>query len=395
MDYEFSDRLKNLESNAIREIFKLLSTPDMISFAGGFPEAAILPSDDIAEVSREILSSPECAGILQYGASEGYMPLRKTTAEFVKRYGVEATEKNITIISGGQQAIDLTCKAFLNKGDTVLVEEPTYLAVLHILKTYEANVYCVKSEADGLSLSDLEAKIIAHKPKFIYLVPTFSNPTGKTVSLAKRKAIAEITSKYGVMLLEDDPYSELRFEGERLPAIKSFDKTGNVIFAFSFSKTISPGLRTGICCASPEVTHKIVLGKQATDVHTSHLSQAIINRYIEKGLFDKNLQRMIPIYKEKRDLMLKAIEKYMPKSLRYTYPEGGLFIWGEFDADIDTGKVFPEAAARKVAYVPGQSFYSDGKTVHSLRFNYSMPSKEQIEKGMKILGDFFKEKLGE
>ncbi|MDD2496329.1 MAG: PLP-dependent aminotransferase family protein, partial [Tissierellia bacterium] len=353
MNYVFSDRLKNLEGNAIREIFKMLVAPDMISFAGGFPAAEILPVKDIFDISNEILSSDSATEILQYGASEGYTPFRMTAIEHVKRFDINDIDiDNVTIVSGGQQTIDLTCKAFINKGDAVLVEDPTYLAVLHILKTYQARAYGIKSDENGIDLNDLESKIRKYNPKFIYLVPTFSNPTGRQISIEKRAAIAKLTAKYEVMVLEDDPYSELRFEGERLPAIKSFDKAGNVIFTSSFSKTISPGLRTGICIADKKVTRKLVLGKQATDVHTAHLSQAIVNRYLSKGLLDKNLKKMIPYYLEKKELMLNAIRKYMPQEFIYTNPKGGLFIWGQFNCDIDTSELFNDVAKRKVAYVP-------------------------------------------
>ena len=224
-------------------------------------------------------------------------------------------------------------------------------------------------------------------------MPTFSNPTGRTIPVAKRQAIAELTAKYNVMVLEDDPYSELRYTGERLPAIKSFDKAGNVIFATSFSKTISPGLRTGFCIADKAVTAKIVLGKQATDVHTSSLSQAIVNNYLSKGLLDINLQKMIPYYNEKKNIMLNAIAQYMPEEFVYTNPDGGLFIWGEFSCDIDTSALFPEVAALKVAYVPGKPFYYDGATLNALRLNFSMAKTNEIEKGIKILGDFLKSRI--
>jgi 2-aminoadipate transaminase len=393
MDLRFSERMKSLESNAIREIFKLLSAPDMISFAGGFPAKEILPDEELRDIADYILSSPIKSDILQYGASEGYTPLRETAVKHMRRYCILAGVENITVVSGGQQTIDLTFKAFLNKGDAVLVEDPTYLACLHILKTYEAVAYGVKSDDDGINIEDLEAKIIKHNPKILYLVPTFSNPTGKEIPVEKRKAIAEITAKYGVIVLEDEPYCELRFGGGRLPSIKSFDRAGNVIFTSSFSKTISPGLRCGICVADERITKKIVLGKQATDVHTSLLSQAVINEYLNRGLYDAKLIKMIPYYKEKKDMMMSAIKKYMPECFKHTDPNGGLFIWGQFDADIDTAKLFPEAAAIKVAYVPGQSFYADGSVKNALRLNFSMAKIEDIEKGIRILGGFFSEKV--
>lgn len=394
MSFKFSDRMLTLESNAIREIFKLLSTPDMISFAGGFPAAEILPNEDVEKITKELMQSDEIKTILQYGASEGYMPFRQVAIDYVKRYNINNINlENITIVSGGQQTIDLVCKSFLNKGDVVLVEDPTYLAFLHILKTYEAKAYGIKSGNNGIDVEDLEEKIIRYNPKIIYLVPTFSNPTGRTIPVENRKKIADLAAKYDVIILEDDPYSELRFDKERVPSIKSFDKTGNVIFSTSFSKIISPGLRTGICIADKAITPKIVLGKQTTDVCTSLLSQAIITEYIKRGLIDKNLTKMIPYYKEKRDLMVKAIEKYMPKEFKYTIPQGGLFIWGEFDANVDTTALFSEVAERKVAYVPGKPFFADGKTVNCLRLNFSMAKVDEIEKGIKILGDYYKSKI--
>ena len=394
MDYNFSDRVKDLGGNAIREIFKLLADPSVISFAGGFPTKSSLPTELIATTTRELMASSEAENILQYGSTEGYTPLRLTAIDYVARYGIKDINiDNTLIISGGQQGIDLTFKTFVNKGDVVLVEDPTYLAVLHILKTYEAKSIGVNSGDDGLDLCDLEAKMIKYKPKVLYVVPTFSNPTGRTYSIAKRKAIYELAVKYGVMVLEDDPYSELRFSGDRVPSIKSFDKTGNVIYITSFSKTLAPGLRTGIAIGAPEVIRKMTIGKQATDVHTSSLSQAIINDFLSKGLMDARVNELIPMYLEKKNAMMQAISKYMPKEFTYTNPDGGLFIFGEFDESlgINTMQLFPEVAKRKVAYVSGHSFFASEDKFNTLRLNYSNASLEQIESGMKNLGDFFKE----
>ncbi|HKL94034.1 MAG TPA: PLP-dependent aminotransferase family protein, partial [Clostridia bacterium] len=303
MNYNFSDRLKNLEGNAIREIFKLLKNPNIVSFAGGFPTLSLFPTKDIDEIAHEILSSDKAPTILQYGGTEGYAPLLESALDYAKRTGLSGTTNNALIISGGQQGIDLTFKAFLNKGDTILVENPTYLAVLHILKTYECKAVGVNSDDDGLNLEDLESKIKAHKPKILYVVPNFSNPTGKTLSIEKRKAIAKMTAKYGVMVIEDDPYGEIRFAGVRLPSIKSFDEEGNVIYVTSFSKTISPGLRTGVAVGDEKVIRKMTIGKQAVDVHTSNLSQAIIDGYLRKNLLDDHLKEVIPVYREKKNTM--------------------------------------------------------------------------------------------
>ncbi len=322
------------------------------------------------------------------------MPFRKTACDYVKRYGIDGIDiDNVLIVSGGQQTIDLMCKAFVNKGDTVLVEDPTYLASLHILKTYEANAVGVKSGEDGLDLTDLEEKIKKYAPKMLYVVPTFSNPTGRTYSVEKRKAIAEITYKYNVMVLEDDPYSELRFEGERVPSLKSFEVGDNVVYSTSFSKTVAPGLRTGIAVGPKEVIRKLTIGKQAVDVHTSSLSQAILNEYIKRGYVDERLKVMIPVYREKKNAMIEAIKKYMPKEFKYTDPQGGLFIFGEFDKSlgIDCETLFPEICKYKVAYVSGVSFYADGSGRNTIRLNYSNATLEQIDDGIKRMGEFFKD----
>lgn len=394
MEYRLSDRIKDLKGNAIREIFKLLQQPDFISFAGGFPTKELLPTEIVKEITTDIMNGKEAADVLQYGGTEGYMPFRKTACDYVKRYGIDGIDiDNVLIVSGGQQTIDLMCKAFVNKGDTVLVEDPTYLASLHILKTYEANAVGVKSVEDGLDLTDLEEKIKKYAPKMLYIVPTFSNPTGRTYSVEKRKAIAEITYKYNVMVLEDDPYSELRFEGERVPSLKSFEVGDNVVYSTSFSKTVAPGLRTGIAVGPKEVIRKLTIGKQAVDVHTSSLSQAILNEYIKRGYVDERLKVMIPVYREKKNAMIEAIKKYMPKEFKYTDPQGGLFIFGEFDKSlgIDCETLFPEICKYKVAYVSGVSFYADGSGRNTIRLNYSNATLEQIDDGIKRMGEFFKD----
>lgn len=394
MEYRLSDRIKDLKGNAIREIFKLLQQPDFISFAGGFPTKELLPTEIVKEITTDIMNGKEAADVLQYGGTEGYMPFRKTACDYVKRYGIDGIDiDNVLIVSGGQQTIDLMCKAFVNKGDTVLVEDPTYLASLHILKTYEANAVGVKSGEDGLDLTDLEEKIKKYAPKMLYVVPTFSNPTGRTYSVEKRKAIAEITYKYNVMVLEDDPYSELRFEGERVPSLKSFEVGDNVVYSTSFSKTVAPGLRTGIAVGPKEVIRKLTIGKQAVDVHTSSLSQAILNEYIKRGYVDERLKVMIPVYREKKNAMIEAIKKYMPKEFKYTDPQGGLFIFGEFDKSlgIDCETLFSEICKYKVAYVSGVSFYADGSGRNTIRLNYSNATLEQIDDGIKRMGEFFKD----
>ncbi len=394
MEYVFSDRIRDLKGNAIREIFKALNNPNIVSFAGGLPNASVLPAREIAEITASLMSGDKASEVLQYGATEGYMPLRERIASFVSRYGIKGqTSDNVRIVSGGQQTIDLMCKAFVNKGDVVLVEDPTYLAVLHILKTYEGVAVGVKSGADGLDLEDLERKIIKYKPAILYCVPTFSNPTGITYSTQVREGIARISAKYNLPVLEDDPYSEIRYEGERVPSVKSYDKVGNVVFTASFSKTIAPGLRCGYCVGEPELLNKLTIGKQAADVHSSMLSQGIIDEYMRRNLFDTNLAKAIPLYKTKKDAMIAALDRYMPGCFTHTDPRGGLFVWGEFseESGIDTQQAFMGACDRGVAYVSGETFFADGLDRRHIRLNFSNASEAQIEECMHKLGDYFKE----
>ena len=397
MTFNYSDRMNGLDGSATREIFKLLSRPEIISFAGGLPANEYLPVKEVNEILDEILSSPMAAKSLQYGSTEGFPALREILTDYVRHVGItDAKVENTLVISGGQQGIDLTLKAFINAGDAVLVENPTYLAFLQIAKTYEAKVYGVKAENYGLNIEDLENKIKKHKPKVLYCVPTFSNPTGKTYSAENRKAIAEITAKYGVMVLEDDPYGKLRFSGEHVPSLKSFDKAGNVIYITSFSKILSPGMRTGVAIGNKEVIRKLTICKQGTDLHTANLSQLIAQKYLEKGYLFPNIEKSLPLYRTRRDEMLKALDKYMPEEFTHTVPDGGLFIWGEFDADLVTKDILPEAIERDVAYIQGNEFFAVPQEGNRfIRLNFSNESPERIDKGVKALAQLYKEKIAE
>lgn len=393
MKFNYSDRMANLNGTATREIFKLLSRPEIISFAGGLPASECLPQAEILQIAEEIMKGGDAFRVLQYGTTEGFNDLRQTLIEYVKGVGIEnvALEQTL-VVSGGQQGIDLMCKTFLNKGDVVLVEDPTYLALLQIVNSYEAKAIGVRADKDGLDLDDLENKIIQYKPKMLYVVPTFSNPTGKTYSAANRRAIASLTAKYNVTVLEDDPYGKLRFSGSPVPALKSYDAAGNVVYLTSFSKIISPGLRTGVAVGSEEVIRKLAICKQGTDLHTSNLSQLIVKSYIERFLA-ANVEKSIPLYRQRKEAMMAAIEKYMPIEFEHTDPDGGLFVFGSLPEKIDTVKLLPEAIERNVAYIQGQVFYADGGGLNTLRLNYSNASPEKIEKGIKALGGLLKEKL--
>ena len=392
MKYDFAARTNKMNGTATREIFKLLSRPQIISFAGGLPAKEALPRKEIAEIASSLLNGEDAMRILQYGTTEGFKDFRETLVDYVKDVGIEGIDiDNTLVVSGGQDGIDLMCKSFLNPRDKVLVEDPTYLAVLQILNSYEAEAIGVKSEADGIEINDLEEKIKKHKPKMLYVVPNFSNTTGKTYGEKKRKAIAEVTAKYGVMVLEDDPYGKLRFEGKSVKSLKSFDKAGNVVYLTSFSKTVSPGLRTGVAVGEKEVVRKMTVGKQGTNLHVSNLSQLIINEYIKKYL-KANVEKSLPLYRTRRDAMIKAIEAFMPW-LEHTNPAGGLFVFGRLPGGLDAEKLLPEAVERNVAYIQGNVFYADGSGRDTIRLNYSNASPHDIECGIKALASLISEKL--
>lgn len=394
MNQRYSARMANLNGTATREIFKLLSRPEIVSFAGGLPASECLPTEKVKEIANGLLGGKDAKRILQYGTTEGFEDFRETLAEYVGGVGIKVPDiKNTLVISGGQQGIDLMCKTYIDKGDVVLVEDPTYLAFLQILNSYEGKAVGVKSDSDGINVDDLTEKIIKHKPKMLYVVPTFSNPTGKTYSADKRRKIAEITAKYDVMVIEDDPYGKLRFSGEEVPALKSFDVCGNVVYVTSFSKIISPGLRVGVAVGDEKVIRKLTICKQGTDLHTANLSQLIAKEFIEKYL-KKSIEDSLPIYRSRKQAMIAALDKHMPDFV-HTDPDGGLFIFGTLPGGLDAEKMLKEAVERNVAYIQGSVFYADGGGKDTIRLNYSNASPEQIERGIKALGELIKSKTEE
>lgn len=393
MDYRFAERMGDISGNAIREIFKLLGDPEMISFAGGMPSAESFACEDLAQIANELLRE-KGRTILQYGATEGYYPLKEALVPFLEDKGVSAAPQDMLIITGSQQGIDLTLKAFIDPGDVVLVERPTYLAVLHILKTYQARAVGVNLQADGVDLNELEDKMRKYRPKLLYLVPTFQNPTGRTTSLEKRKAIGELAEKYSVAVFEDDPYRDLRYAGEPLPALYGLGNPENMIYSTSVSKLISPGLRVGVVVSPPEILRKQIIGKQATDVHTAILNQAMVAEFLKRGLLAQRLPAAIGQYRARLDTMLEAMREHFPQDAYYTVPQGGLFIWVELPEKIDTTKIFPRVVDAKVAYVPGEHFYCDGTGQNTLRLNFSASSPERIRRGIQALGAVLNDILG-
>ncbi len=394
--YRFSDRIKDMNGTATREILKLTSKPEIISFAGGMPATCCLPCDIIREIASDILGGENAVATLQYGQTEGVKEYLETMRGYMNDLGLKNVQlENLQTLSGGQQGLDLMCKAFINKGDTILVENPTYLAFLQIAKTYEANVVGVDADEEGLVLPDLEKKLETYKPKLLYTVPTFSNPTGKTYTAENRKSIVELCERYGTVVIEDDPYGRLRYDGDEVPLMKSFDKNGTVVYITSFSKTIAPSLRTAVACGAPEVIRKISIGKQGADVQTPALCQRIVAEYFARGFYYKKIAENKAVYKARKGAMLSALEKYMPSEVSYTKPQGGLFIWVTLPEYIDAAAMLPEAIAKNVAYIQGCEFYADGSGKNTIRLNFSNSDSDRIDRGIKVISELVKKKIKE
>jgi 2-aminoadipate transaminase len=388
----FAKRMWHASSNAIREILKVTERPDVISFAGGLPAPSSFPVETINRIAGEILTADGCR-CLQYGTTEGYWPLREAIANWVKVKGIETSPDQVLVLSGSQQGLDLMGKAFLDAGDRVIVEEPAYLAALQIFRSYEADLIPVKGDEEGYDPEALEAALKEHQPKFIYLVSTFHNPTGITYSVERRQKVAELAAKYDCYVIEDDPYGDLRYSGERVPALQTFNPE-RVVYLGSFSKIIAPGLRTGYAVVNnPEIRQKLVIGKQGADVHTSNLSQRIVQRFLAEGLLPGHIETICQDYKAKRDLMLESLEEHFPAGAKWVKPDGGLFLWVTLPEDISAIDVFPRAVEEKVAFVPGAYFFAQGGGENTLRLNFSNATFEQLQTGCARLGKVLKEFL--
>lgn len=395
MEYNFSNKLASLKPSAIREIFKSLSDPSIISLAAGNPAPESFPVKELARISADIFeNSPVTA--LQYGMTEGYPPLREAVADRLKnKFSIGKEFDTTVIVTGGQQGLELTCKAFCNEGDTVICENPTFIGALNAFRSNGANTVGVELEDDGINVEKLEETIKKTKNvKLLYLIPTFQNPAGITTSLEKRKKIYEIAKKYQIVIIEDNPYGELRFAGEEIPTIKSMDTEGLVVYCGSFSKILSAGMRVGFMCAPSEIVSKAVVAKQVEDVHTNMFFQMLCHRYITECDLDKHIEGIRDIYRRKCTLMLESLEKYMPDCVKFTRPEGGLFIWCTLPDGIDLSQFIKASIANKVAVVPGTAFNCDTEAPsNAFRLNYSTPSEEQIVNGVRLLGETVKQFL--
>ena len=330
---------------------------------------------------------------LQYGVTEGYTPLKEKIKEMLlRKENISAETDEILITSGGQQGIELIAKSLLNEGDTVIVEEPSFIGATNAFRSYNAHLAGVKVEKDGINPDELEKVILENKNvKILYLIPTFQNPSGETMSLEKRKRVLEIAQKHNMLIIEDNPYGELSFDDDKIPTIKSMDKTGNVAYSGSFSKVIAPGLRVGFMVAPSALVAKMTVAKQVSDVHTSILPQLLINEFLEKYNLDEYIARNRELYKKRCPAMLDAMEKYFPEQVTYTRPKGGIFIWCKINGDYDTKAVATECMKDKVVFVPGATFMVDmDKPCSCFRLNFSTMTEERIEEGIKILGNALK-----
>lgn len=388
----FAARFDGVTGSAIREIFKVLGRPGMISFAGGNPSLAALPDDQCADIARDVLRQ-DGKRLLQYGATEGYPPfVESLRAYLTAQYGFDFEANGLLPTTGSTSGMDLLLKAFVNPGDAVLVESPTFLGNMQTLHLYQARLIPVESDEGGVKLDALEEAIQKHHPKLFYVIPSFQNPSGRTLAADRRRPIAELAEKYGFLVLEDDPYRDLRYTGEHLPTIKSYDRTGHVAYMGSFSKIISPGLRVGYLVAQQDIVRKCAIGKQGTDLHTPNLNQAIVDQFLRRGLLAPHIQSILPAYRDQMRRMLDALETF-PEGTRYTVPEGGLFIWVELPERLNATELFPAAVDAGGAYVPGTYFYPFGGHHNTLRLNFSNSTPEQIDAGMEKLKTLFESKL--
>lgn len=388
-DYRYAQRTQRMKSSAIRELLKLTDQPDIISFAGGLPAPDVFPVEEFQEACNRVLQK-QGKQALQYGATEGYMPLREMIARHTMRYGIEVTADNILITSGSQQALDLIGKIFINHGDKIVTESPTYLGAMQAWNIYGAEYVTVRSDEDGLVTDELEAALRAG-PKFIYCLPNFQNPTGVTMPLDRRLKLVELADRYGVPIIEDDPYGQLRFEGTHIPSIVVLDEklhpqnghyTGNVIYLSTFSKTLAPGLRLAWVIAPPEVIRKLVTAKQGADLHTATFNQVVAYEVGRGGFLDTHVQHIRKVYCERRDAMLDALEEHMPAGVHWTHPQGGLFLWITVPEQLHSVDIFKDAVEQKVAFVPGESFYPCGGGHNTMRLNFSYCTPEMINEGI-------------
>ncbi len=395
-------RTHGMQSSAIRELLKLTQEPDLISFAGGLPAPEMFPIDQVKMACDTVLSEVG-AQALQYSTTEGYPPLREMLVRHMARYGIVVDVDNIVITTGSQQALDLIGKLLINSGDRILTENPSYLGALQAFTAYQAQYVTVPLDDEGLQVARLEAALRTG-PKFMYILPNFQNPTGVTLSLTRRYDLIALAEEYGIPIVEDDPYGQLRYEGEHLKPLVVLDAeyegcegtgsyTGNVIYTSTFSKTLAPGLRLGWIVAPKDVVSKLVQMKQGTDLHTSSFDQMVAYEVARGGFLDRHVRNIREVYSRRRNLMLQTMEETFPAEMRWTRPQGGLFLWASTPESIDTADLLKDAVQQKVAFVPGHSFHPVGGGHNTMRLNFSNASDAMIVEGIRRLALVLKQRL--
>lgn len=388
MEYSFSDRVQALKPSAIREIFKYAADPEVVSLSAGNPSPEAFPIEEIKEISSRLLEENPI-GVLQYSVTEGYPQLRETLKEYMKsHHNVGRDFDDILITTGAQQIMDLATKSLVNEGDVVITEAPSFIGSLNTFRSYNAKLVGVKIDDDGMNMEELEKALQTYKnARFIYTIPNFQNPSGITMSLEKRKKMYELAKKYNVLILEDNPYGDLRYSGEYIPCIKSFDEDGIVLYAGSMSKVISPGIRVAYVIAPKPIFQKMVVCKQGNDVHTNIWSQMVCNELMTKYDFDSHLEKLRNLYRKKAQFMMDLMDKYLvPMGITYAKITGGLFTMCTLPDYVDMQEFCKDAIKNKVCVVPGNAFLTDeSEECHTFRVNFSTPTDEQLEKGIKLL----------
>jgi 2-aminoadipate transaminase len=391
----FAQRTQRIRASVIRELLKLTEKPDIISFGGGLPAPDVFPVEEVRAATDRVLTEHGTTA-LQYTTTEGYRPLRELLVRHMTRYGVDVGPENVLVTSGSQQALDLVGKLLINPGDRVLTEEPTYLGALQAFNAYQADYLPVPIDDEGLDLDALEKQLRAG-PKFLYVLPNFQNPGGVTLSLARRRRVVERAAHYGIPIVEDDPYGQLRYEGEHLPPLVKIDAelhgctrgdrafTGNVLYMSTLSKTLAPGLRIAWVVAPETVITKLVQIKQGADLHTSTFCQYVAYEVARGGFLDQHVRRIRAVYGERREAMLSALARHFPRDVRWTRPQGGLFLWVTLPKGFDTTALLEEAIRERVAFVPGAAFYPCGGGEESMRLNFSYAPPDVIEEGISRL----------
>jgi len=385
----FADRMSSVHRSFVREILKVTENPEIISFAGGLPNPRYFPVQEVAQAAEKVLS--QCGETsLQYSTTEGYLPLREKIAERYAKKGVKVSASEILITNGSQQALDLMGKVFLNKGDGVILERPTYLAAIQSFGLFEPVFHSVPLEEDGIDPQELERTLCRNDSKLFYSVPNFQNPTGITYSRDKLKAVAEKLSESRTVFIEDNPYGDLRFMGEDGPSMRNY-LGENAVLLGSFSKIVAPGIRMGWICACEEIMEKLIVAKQASDLHSNYLCQRILDQYLMDNDIERHISKIRRAYKDQRDFMVETMEETFPEDVSFTRPEGGMFLWATLPESMSSLQLFERAIKDKVAFVPGQAFYADGGGSNTMRLNYSNSDKERIFEGITRLAKAIKQ----